>query len=230
MTRIIQATVALLCVATCGQGLFAQQFYAERTSNNGTPVIYRHASTAEQGLLDGVANGVRAVGDYNYNTSLALINYEIARSMFLDNKVKAVQTYFEMRRQNREAREYETGPRPTQQDAERFAEDRAPDRLAAYQYDHAFKKVYWPTLFFAPAYDTDRTAIEKLMRDRGPENSGLGSENHRQIHSHVESMKELLATQVEVTPPAAYTLAKKFLTGLEYEAQQQARATDVAGE
>ncbi|QDU95614.1 hypothetical protein [Lignipirellula cremea] len=228
MMRTVLAALSLVLVMGAMQSASAQQFYAQRQTNNGTPVIYRHASTAAQGFLDGRANNVRAAGDYNYNTSLALINVEIARSMFLDNKLKSVQTYFEMRRQNREGREYENGPRPTQAELARYAKDRAPDRLASYQYEPTFKKLYWPTIFLDPRYDVPRNAINELVRDRSPEDSGLGSENHRLIREQTEAMKELLKVDVETLDPAAYAMCKRFLTSLEFEAQQKADAPAVA--
>ena len=79
------------------------------TTHYGIPVVQHHASTFEEGVQRGYADVVRAMGDYNYNTSLAAINAQQAYSYALENRKQAVQDYFELREMNRQAR----GLRPT---------------------------------------------------------------------------------------------------------------------
>ena len=81
-TTIIAAAITIASFATATNTALAQ--YAIRNTNNGTPVIYRHASTYEEGVFRGWADLARGVGDYNYNTSLALINQQHALSLSYD--------------------------------------------------------------------------------------------------------------------------------------------------
>jgi len=219
MKTTILACATLLLLGTSSQ-LFAQQFYAQRAPQNNIPVIQDHSSTVAEGVLRGAADATRAAGDYNYNTSLALINTEVARSLFLDNRLKATQTYFEMRRQNREMRDY-NNPRPTQADIVRIAKDRAPDRLTSYQYEPALGKLYWPAIFLDPEFATVRSEIDRLIGERTPENSGLGSPNHRDISKYADRMMLILKSKVEGEDPSGYAIAKTFLTSVEFESQQE---------
>ena len=81
-------------LATANSALAQTGSYATRQTNNGTAVVYRHASTWEQGVLDGWANLVRARGDYAYNRSLAAINYQEAYRRALENSLHRTETYF----------------------------------------------------------------------------------------------------------------------------------------
>ena len=70
----------------------------------------------------------RGIGEFNYLTSLALINGEEARSRYIDNKLKATNAYFQQRSINRQAREAEAGPRPSSQDVARYAKAKSAER------------------------------------------------------------------------------------------------------
>ena len=54
--------------------------------------------------MNGMANVVRSAGYANVMNSIATQNYEQAYSADLDNRLKYTNTYFEMRRNNKEAR------------------------------------------------------------------------------------------------------------------------------
>src|SRR5262245_26341410 len=62
-----------------------------------------HSSTLEEGMQRGHADVVRSYGMANLLNSQAAQNYEQARKDYLDNRLKATQTYFEMRRYHDEA-------------------------------------------------------------------------------------------------------------------------------
>ncbi len=206
----------------------ADQGYANRVVNNGTSVIYDHASTVEQGWQDGYANVVRSMGDYNYNTSLAAINTETARSKYFDNRMKYAQTYFDMRRYNREAVAYERGPRPTAEDFARYAKEAAPDRLSSFEYEPALGRVFWPSILQSPVFSTERDVIDNLMALRTTRDSGLGSGNHQQINQVVVQMQARLKQNIDTLSPAEYMKAKNFLTSLQYESQIPPRPTGLA--
>jgi len=200
--------------------------YPYRGYGYSTPVVYHHSSTWTEGYLRGRADLARGAGHYNYMTSLAAINREQARSAYMDNRVKAVDTYFQLRQINRQARATERGPRPSQEDLIRFAKVQAPKRLGTHQHEPALGKVYWPAVFDAEEFATERTEVDQLMAVRTLGNSGLGTENHEQVKRAADRMLAKLKTQIREMSPTEYVAAKKFLTSLRYEAQF---APEVAG-
>ncbi len=62
------------------------------------------ASTAQQGAAEGISQVVRSQGYTNLKNSEAAINWEDAKTKEIDNRMKWTETYFEMRKTNREAR------------------------------------------------------------------------------------------------------------------------------
>ncbi len=97
MKRLLVCT----CVAVLVYGAVVQ---GQSWSGGGAPYpVYYHSSTAAEGAARGMADVIRSAGDYNLRTSEAARNVEEARSRNLDNRLKSTQTFFEMRRVNREA-------------------------------------------------------------------------------------------------------------------------------
>ena len=66
-----------------------------------------HSSTLEEGVQRGYADVVRSRGMANLMNSEAAINLQEADKKYLENRLTATQTYFEMRRYNQEARRAE---------------------------------------------------------------------------------------------------------------------------
>src|SRR5262245_45554006 len=64
-----------------------------------------HSSTEAEGAFRGLADLTRSVGENRYMTSLAAINAQEALSRAIDNKHKAVETYFQVKQINQAARE-----------------------------------------------------------------------------------------------------------------------------
>ena len=221
------AFVTLTAIVLSTTVASAQQFYAQRAPQNSIPVIQNHSSTAAEGFLRGAADVTRAAGDYNYNTSLALINTEVARDLYLDNRLKAVNTYFEAKRINRESRDYNNS-RPTSADITRYSQDRAPLRLESHQFEPVLGRLTWPGTLSGAEYAAERTALEDAFAKRVGGNSGLTSESYSKIKSNVEIMEARLQTEIATMSPAEYAAAKSFLSSLEYEAQLVAAPAGVA--
>lgn len=218
----------LTAVYLVSVGVASAGDYAIREGSNGTPAFYRHASTYEEGFLRGAADLWRGLGDYNYSTSLALINREKARSLAIDNKLKATEAYFEQRRINREAVREENGPRPTSQDAEKYAKMRAPKPLEAYQYEPALKTLFWPTALKTESFAAERDAVDKLIAERTMDNSGVGSHFHHEVTQLSNQMMDKLRNQIREMNPSEYIAAKRFLVGLEREAEMFADVDGLA--
>ncbi len=232
MKRTVQ-TFAIAAVFLCAQAALAQQpyqsgGYAIRPTGNGTPVVYHHASTYEEGVLRGHADWLRGLGDYLYSASLASINFQEANRRGMENHKRAVEQYFELRNFNRQARAAERGPRPTREDLERYARLRNPQPLEAHQFNADLGVLRWPASLQGPEFASERAAIDRLMADRTPRDSGRGSQNCQQIQQLARHMQDLLISCINGMSPSQYTEAKDFLNRVKFEAQLPVMVTHLA--
>lgn len=218
-TNILVATF-LAVFALVGGSVYAQQYNPGGMIGTGYgsyPAYGYHSSTLEEGFFRGLGAAAQGFGEANYYNSQAAINYQQAHSAALDNHIKGIETYFNARKINAEARATERGPRLTQQEVAELAKKQAPARLTAYQYEPALGKVYWPSALNSPEFAAERTAIDLAIAERSTTNSGQGTDNQRQIAINVQRMHETLKSKVAVMDPADYLAAKKFLTSLDFE-------------
>jgi hypothetical protein len=209
-------------------GLVSATAYGQAPFNPGPPATsppfaYHHASTYEEGLARGIADGMRGLGEMNYNTSLANLIHQETISRNLDNRLKATATYFDMRKLNREARAEERGQRASQDDLARYNKLRTPDRLAAFHFDAARNRLVWPDIFNHSYFAEEREAIDRLMAVRG----GAGPES-RQIQLIAAHMTQKLRAIVHNVQPGEYAAAKRFVTSLQYEMNFAPAAAGVA--
>jgi hypothetical protein len=178
-----------------------------------------HSSTAAEGFLRGRAEVIRAAGEFNYTTSLALINIEEARSRYIDNRAKWTETYFAMRKTNQGYREAERGYRPTQEVLNRISQEASPDRLTPSQLDPSLRTIFWPALLSGGDFDSLRTQLDQLFSVQRPNNSGLGTENFREIAALTAEMQTLLDSKLNQLHPDEYLAARRFISSLAYEAR-----------
>jgi len=209
--------LAVVVVLVLAPNTWAQNY--ARRGNSFNYESYDHASTEAEGALRGWASLWRAGGSYNYDTSLAIVNAELARSQYIENRLKAVQNYHEAKRINREARAAAKGQGLTIQQLAKIAQQGVPKPLTSSQYDVAAGKLYWPAILLSDVYTFQRVAIDRLIAERSPYESGLGSGNHHQISLLTAEMQELLKEQIYEVSPAEYMHAKKFLVSLEFESR-----------
>lgn len=178
-----------------------------------------HASTAAEGYLRGVASVTRARGEYNLLTSQAAINAQQARSMGLDNFKKNAETYFDVRKINKESRAAERGPRPTAEQISRLAKMGTPDRPAAQQLNRKTGRIAWPSALQGEKFAAQRAQIERLFAERAA-NGGNGAQDSRELKQATSTMLVLLKKDIRQLAPMEYTSARQFITGLAYEANQ----------
>ncbi len=222
--------VALLSTAIVAASLTLTSHASAQTSispppTNSPPLALHHASTELEGAMRGTADMFRGIGDMNYNNSLALLHAQEAYSRYLDNRLKATATYFDMRKLNREARAEERGQRPTEESLARYAKSRAPERLAAFHFDAAHRRLIWPDVFYHPYFNAERETIDELMAIRG----GAGPES-RQVQALAGRMEEKLAdlTRAGEVPGTVYGGAKRFITSLGFEMNFAPRTAGIA--
>jgi len=175
-----------------------------------------HALTAEQGMMEGMASMMQAAGSRNLMNAQAAGFVEDARRKNIDNRMYGTDAYFQMRKTNREARAAEQGPRPTQEDLQRYARQRAPDRLSPSELDPLTGTIAWPALLREDQYQAHRAELESLYQKRAQAGYLTGSQRG-QVQQTVEALQAELKKNLRNYTPQDYVQAKKFTEGLNYE-------------
>jgi hypothetical protein len=178
---------------------------------------YHHASTVEQGILDGYASVTAARGQANYMHSLASINYQDARARCIQNNKNAVDAYFYIKEANQSARK---PVRLSQERLTALAKVAAPDRLSPQDYDSALGRLHWPAALLGDEFAAERDALELMFRGRSSTESGAGSAFYADVKQISSAMQARLQDRIGQLDPAQYLAAKKFLMGVTYETTQ----------
>jgi hypothetical protein len=224
LTFVLVSVTAAAAQAQSAEGQIYQPLYVAGVT---TPWGgYHHASTAAEGYLRGSADYLRAMGEYNVNTSLAARNWEEAYSRSLDNRVKHVETYFESRRINEKYRAQRRKP-PTAEEIAKWNAARRPRRLTAEQFDPLTGEIHWPEILSESDFESARKMLEKCFSS-GTKSSRQSTRNSRQVQTSIEQMRKLLAQSRHELSPRDYVEAKKFLDSLAYETRFLSHSDAVA--
>jgi hypothetical protein len=186
----------------------------------GYPVY--HSSTYAEGVQRGFADVVRSAGEYNLNTSEALINVEEARSANLDNHLKYANTYFEMRAVNRQAREAERGPRLSTEQLFRIAQEQAPNRLTSSDLDPLTGDITWPIVLQGNEYNEYRQTLSTLFADRAREGGTVNINELQEIRRTADAALATLRANIKLYPANEYLRARRFLENLSFSATPSA--------
>jgi hypothetical protein len=187
-----------------------------------------HASTYEEGVLRGFGSLIRSQGEANYFNSLARINNQEALSKYLANREQATETYFRMQQINRAARDAQRPQRMTTEQYASLAKKLAPGRLSESEYDRTLGRLSWPAVFSSETFAEERAALDTAFAARRPEDSGVASAFSGRVREISTLMQAKLQAQLPFMDQREYLAAKKFLTGLSYEAQQPLLAETLA--
>jgi hypothetical protein len=201
--------LVMLVVALVGAGAALAQYY---------PGYVYKPSTAGESYARGFADVVRSAGQANLDNSEAAINYSEARKREIENQRLWTDTYFQMRKMNREYREAERGPRPTMEDAVRYAQAGKPKRLSPSELDAVTGGVSWPILLRDDRYSQGRAELERLFAQRAASGT-IGAQDYLKIRETTDAMLEQLKGQVRDVPPSDYVAARRFLESLAYESR-----------
>jgi len=173
-----------------------------------------YASTAGQAAAYGLSDVIRSEGYANLQNSEAAKNWEDAKTKEIDNRQKWTNTYFDMRRTNKEARQAENGPAVTHDQAIRFAKAAAAPRLTSAQLDPVTGHIEYPLLLTEKDYDAYRTDLNKLFADRASSGGSLQFEEFEKIRGTVSKFIDALKTNVSRYPAGDYGRARTFLDSL----------------
>ena len=215
-TYLVLSILALIGVAAVAQDYVpggSSGTYVPGVGFGGGGYGYGHASTEAEGVQRGFADVVRSAGAANLMNSAAAKNYEDARKKYIENRLQATETYFEMRRVNQESRDAKR-PRPlSTEQYVRLARQQAPLRLSVSQLDPLSGTIGWPAVLQNEKYKADRELIEKLFQERS---RGVAS-NHGEIEKACEALLEKLKPEANALEANDFIRAKKFVESLEYE-------------
>ena len=181
-----------------------------------------YASTAGQAADYGISEVLRAQGYQNLKNSEAANNWEQAKTKEIENRLRWTETYFEMRKTNREARAAEAGPPITQEQAIRMAKMAAPSRLGSTQLDPVTGHIEYPVILTSDAYKTYRERLDRLFAVRASSGGSLQFEQFQQIQGTVSEFIDALKSRMGDYAAGDFGRAKNFLDSLANEARMPA--------
>jgi hypothetical protein len=180
------------------------------------------SSTAQEGADMGLAAVVRSQGYANLKNSEAAKNWEEAKTLEMQNRLRWTETYFEMRRVNRESRAAEAGPRVTQEQAIALARMRAPPRLPSTQLDPVTGHIEYPPILTQDIYKQYRDRLDALFAQRAASGGSLRFEDFQAIQTTVSKFIETLQQHVSEYAAGDFGHARTFLDSLANEARSPA--------
>jgi hypothetical protein len=162
----------------------------------------------------GYADVVRSYGMANLLNSQAANQIEQARKQYIDNQVKATQSYFEMRRYMKEERRTMQPSPLSMEQYVRLARVEAPEPLSTTQLDPLTGTVSWPAPLRQPAYDAYRRRIDRLLQDRAS-----GYVVYGEVQAACQEFLDKLKADIEKFQANDYVVARKFIDSLVYAAR-----------
>ena len=181
-----------------------------------------YASTAGQAAAYGMSEMMRAQGYENLQNSEAAKNWEDAKTLEMQNRLRWTETYFEMRKQNRDSRAAEAGPPVTQEQAIRMAKMAAPPRLGSTQLDPVTGHIQYPLVLTQDVYQDYRERLDTLFARRAASGGSMRYDDYQAIQSTVSQFIEALKARVKEYAAGDYGRARTFLDSLAHEASMPA--------
>ena len=178
-----------------------------------------YASTAAQAAAYGMSEMMRAQGYQNLQNAEAAKNWEDAKTVDIQNRLRWTETYFEMRKVNREAKAAEQGPPVTQEQAIRMAKMAAPPRLGSTQLDPVTGHVAYPPVLLDDIYSDYRKRLDQFFADRAAAGGSVQYSEMREFQSNVSKFIDVLKQNVNNYPAGDYGKARTFLDSLAHEAR-----------
>lgn len=213
----VLALIASLCLSLRGEAQYGRPYYGGYGGGYGYGGY--GATTAAGSAAYGMSQVIQASGEAQLNNSQAAKNYQEARSMEYDNRIKGTQTYFEMRKMNQAYTDAERPKPMTTEQAFRVAREGAPKRLTASQIDPLTGAIAWPALLKAEGFGAERKKLDALYAERESKAGSIGGNQYEQIQEATDAMLAMLKANISTYSPDDYIKSKKFLESLAYEAR-----------
>ena len=178
-----------------------------------------YASTAAQAADYGMSEVLRAQGYNNLQNSEAAKNWEEAKTLDIQNKMRWTETYFEMRKVNRESRAAEAGPPVTHEQAIRMAKTFATPRLNSTQVDPVTGHIEYPFVLMDDLYAAYRSEIDRFFAHRAATGGSVQFKEVEQVEGTVSKFIDALKGNVTKYSAGDYGKARNFLDSLAREAR-----------
>jgi len=161
---------------------------------------------------NGMANVIRSQGQYNQQTAAAMIDYEKARTQYLDNQQKYLATRQTIKRMAKaDEQKQRVEANATMARAEEFQSSHKPLPLAKSQLDNS-GNIDWPMALKAKDFDGQRGALEQLFQKRSK--YGATAEVNSQIQKASGDLKDALRDHILTIPLSDYSAARRFLDSM----------------
>lgn len=166
-----------------------------------------------------MADVIRSQGMYNQMSSQSMINYEDARSKYIQNEKDWTDVYL-MQRRIREADKAQAveNQRAASQRYASFQAQRPshlPPRLSSSQLEPSTGRIIWPSALMQEPFAEQRDELQKLFTTRV--HTGTTSDLSTAITQQVAVMFEALRDRIREIPTPDYMEARKFLNSLAQE-------------
>lgn len=165
--------------------------------------------TAAGSYWRGRAAYAHGLGSYNLNTARALSELQRARRQAIQNRQYALQNYFENRQMNEDYRAAKRRPVPSREEIERMNEwaNYEPVMANTVAKDGT---IHWPPALQAEEYAELRAELEALFQQ--------DMLDPKRVQELTDEMLARLRADIEEIPSSEFVTAKKFLGGLDHEA------------
>jgi GNAT superfamily N-acetyltransferase len=192
-------------------------------SGGGTPIgsnmsSFYNGGTIAGSYLTGKAAFAQGLGQYNYNTALAIRQLEEADRQAIDNHNYAVKSYYDLRRMNEEYW-LSLHPRSTPEQIAQINVARVPRRLTTSELDPTWGQIRWPAVLEHPEFDADRLQLDDVFAHRNEEGSGVGSAVYAKVLRLTRDMRSILDQEYATMSQMEWIYAMRFLESLAYEAR-----------
>jgi hypothetical protein len=186
--------------------------YGGPFSSGYDPITGSRMATAEM---------IRAAGQATQARSQALLNYEQARSQYIENADRWTDVYNKRQRQlqqvqrenaAREAYERERKKSDLQRYLQNRREPAPPQTLTPAQLNPSTGDIEWPQVLLGEEYALLRDAIEREYATLAQTSGAAG--NLPRIRELADRMRDLLRAHIGEMPSYEYIAARKFIDGL----------------
>ena len=178
-----------------------------------------YASTAAQGAAYGMSEMMRAQGTQNLENSQAAKGWQEAKTLEMQNRMRWTETYFEMRKTNREAQAAEAGPPLTHEQTIQIAKMGLPPRLGSTQLDPVTGHIEYPIVLTDTVFTPNRTQLDKLFADRAASGGSLQFQEFKAIQTAVSNFIDVLKEHVSDYAAGDYGKARTFLDSIANESR-----------
>jgi hypothetical protein len=231
MKRIFLAAVLGLSVLMSQTTAKAQNY--ESYGYNNRPQVYSgpvysyphfggwggygyHSSTYEQGVLMGLGELYRGVGEYNVANSVAAYNWQLARNANLQNNIAERQAraamYASMKVSlARRAEEY----KKTNEARTKFNANRPIERLTGKQINRDTGEIAWPELLTDSRFDANRNSVHAALTEKFQVST---AESETLLLNSINEFQQKLEDSKDEYRPSDYYAARGFLIRMKQEA------------